>query len=250
MKLFLILLITFFSFNSYSQEFLTCSHPEEHKKKFKDNVAQSFWTLDIDNKVLKINGIILRDTGEKIEFGDGKYEIYEKSDQFIKSFIIEPINGQNTRIEEHFNIDTYELYNTLFDETKLCESDNKKNYREVANFPKVLGPTKELEQAYIFYLIIKNLNKNYLYGSNTQIDDSKKLIKKIEIFYKKQITSDFDSIWDSAKDKYLRKHAGNVDSLSSSYSAMGQSFFDINMIGLTERAKEIGVSSSNTDKDF
>lgn len=244
MKIFLILLISIFTSNSYAQEFITCTHKDPNDSAFK-----SIWLLDIDSKVFTMKSVFLKaNKEEEIEIRNASYLIFENTDQFIKSFINHPEVG---RVEYHLNLKNYELYNKHTGITSFCESNNKKDLKEVEeNLTQDLIPIRELEEAYIFYLIIKNLNKNNLYGSDSQIDDTKKLIKKIENFYKKQISSDFDIIWDNAKEGYLRKHAGNVDSLSSSYSVMGKNFFDINMIGLIERAKEIGFSSSNTDKDF
>jgi len=106
----------------------------------------------------------------------------------------------------------------------------------------------KLVEGYVNYLIIKNLNDQY--GSNNDLNESKKLIKLIEDHYKDLVETDIDLLWQKAKTEYTRGYASNVETLSSFYSSQGLNLFNLIRMSLQTQANEIGISSSNTDKDF
>ena len=106
----------------------------------------------------------------------------------------------------------------------------------------------KLVEGYVNYLIIKNLNDQY--GSNNDLNESKKLIKLIEDHYKDLVETDIDLLWQKAKTEYNREYASNVETLASFYSSQGLNLFKLIRMSLQTQANETGISSSTTDKDF
>ena len=106
----------------------------------------------------------------------------------------------------------------------------------------------KLVEAYVNYLIIKNLNDQY--GSNADLNESKKLIKSIEDYYRDLVDTNVDKLWEKAKIEFKNNYASNVETLASFYSIQGLNLFKLIRLSLQNQANDIGISSSNTDKDF
>ena len=107
---------------------------------------------------------------------------------------------------------------------------------------------KKLISAYVSYLNIKNLNDRY--GSYSDLSDSKRIVSLIENYYKDFVEININKLWDKAVVEYEKNNAENIDTLSSFYSAQGLNFYKLMKLNLQNKATEIGVSSSDTKKDF
>ena len=157
------------------------------------------------------------------------------------------------------DVPEYIPYHVLFEkaekEKKAKEGrERKKKETKEAEIKEVRElkskPEYKLKEAYVDYLVIKNINKNSFYGRSSQMNNAKKLIKMLEKHYKKQIQNNFDSLWNKAEKQYLQKFSKNINSLASRYSKQGQGIFDLYLLSLQNAADAAGVSTSNTNKDF
>ena len=112
--------------------------------------------------------------------------------------------------------------------------------------------TDNLLKTYVHYMIIKNLyNGGNYYVSGSQMKQVKAITIATENYYKNSITSSTDNVWQRAINKYEREWAEYISTLNSySYNAKGAGFVDLIMLSIVNRASKIGVSNSNTVKDF
>ena len=78
----------------------------------------------------------------------------------------------------------------------------------------------------------------------------KKIIKLIEDHYRGLVDADLDELWEKAKLQYKYDYARNVEILASFYSTKGYNFFKLTRLNLQYKANDLGISSSDTDKDF
>jgi hypothetical protein len=111
-------------------------------------------------------------------------------------------------------------------------------------------PETKLLDAYVDYLMLKNLYESNYYGTSAQMKQIKKLIKSIESHYKNLINTSADNVWQRAKNNYNSSFAESISFFSSSFSTKGQALFTLTLNSLVYKASDIGVSPGNTDKDF
>ena len=125
------------------------------------------------------------------------------------------------------------------------ESEKEKIYNKL--------PTTKLLNTYIDYLIIKNIyegSSNY-YVSGSQLQQVKLITKATEDYYKNSIAST-DNVWKRAVSNYEREWAQYIGTLNSysSYNTQYAGFVDLKMMIIVNRASKLGISNSNTVKDF
>ena len=109
-------------------------------------------------------------------------------------------------------------------------------------------PENKLIDAYMDYMIIKNLSSQY--GGYGDLDESKKLIKLIENHYKDLVDTSVDALWKKATRKYMNEYSRVIETFSSFYSSQGDSYYKLSKMSLLGKANKIGVSTADTDKDF
>ena len=123
-------------------------------------------------------------------------------------------------------------------------------YEEEKKYNKL--PTTKLLNTYIDYLIIKNLYEggNY-YVSGSQMKQVKAITIATENYYKNSIPST-DSVWDSAVRDYEINWAEEINSLNSfsTFSTQVSGYVDLKIMVINNHASELGISNSNTTKDF
>ena len=105
-----------------------------------------------------------------------------------------------------------------------------------------------LIEAYVSYIIIKNLGSQY--GGYEDLNESKKLIKLIEDYYKDLVDTSIDKLWDRAITKYRNSYSSDIETLASFYSSQGLNYYKLTRWNLQNQANQIGVSTSDTNKDF
>ena len=193
--------------------------------------------------------------GKVWEAGCGNND--EKDEQYDKHYskIIKVSKGKISRNDVPEYIPYHVLFEKAEKEKKAKEGrERKKKETKEAEIKEVRElkskPEYKLKEAYVDYLVIKNINKNSFYGRSSQMNNAKKLIKMLEKHYKKQIQNNFDSLWNKAEKQYLQKFSKNINSLASRYSKQGQGIFDLYLLSLQNAADAAGVSTSNTNKDF
>tara|TARA_Y100001970_G_C14105617_1_gene787924 strand:+ start:152 stop:1129 length:978 start_codon:yes stop_codon:yes gene_type:complete len=131
-------------------------------------------------------------------------------------------------------------------EKKAKDLEQKNEYEK--NKQSELKSGVKLVEAYINYLIIKNLNDRY--GSESELDKSRKLIKSIEDFYAGIVEQKVDTLWNKAKTDYENNYASSINELASFFSSQGSDLFKLANLDLQNHADEVGISSSDTEKDF
>jgi len=113
-------------------------------------------------------------------------------------------------------------------------------------------PFSKLKVAYVDYMIIKNLyeGSNNYYVSGSQMKQVRAIAKATEDYYKNSIKS-IDNVWQSAVNNYESEWAQSINTInSSSFNTQYASFVDLQMLGIVSRASTLGISNSNTMKDF
>ena len=97
-------------------------------------------------------------------------------------------------------------------------------------------------------MIIKNLGSQY--GGYEDLNESKKLIKLIEDYYKDLVDTSVDTLWKKATRKYENDYSRDIETLASFYSSQGLNYYKLTRWNLQNQANEIGVSTADTNKDF
>ena len=113
--------------------------------------------------------------------------------------------------------------------------------------------TTNLLDTYIDYLIIKNIyeGSNNYYVSGSQMKQVREIAKATEDYYKNSIKST-DNVWQRAVKKYENEWGEYITTLNSfsSYNNQYSGFVDLKMLGIVNRSSKLGISNSNTVKDF
>ena len=117
---------------------------------------------------------------------------------------------------------------------------------------KVNISNQKLQESYVDYLIIKNIyDGSSYYVTNSQMKQAKAVTLAIQNYYKNSIQST-DSVWDSAVRNYEINWASEINSLNSfsAFNTQFSGFVDLRMMAINNRARKLGISPSNTVKDF
>ena len=110
---------------------------------------------------------------------------------------------------------------------------------------------QKLKESYVDYLIIKNIYEgSSYYVTNSQMNHVKEVTKAIQDYYENSIP--IDTVWDSAVSSYEMKWAGKINSMNSfsGFNSEFSGFVDLYIMGINSRANRLGISISNTVKDF
>ena len=113
-------------------------------------------------------------------------------------------------------------------------------------------PNSELLNSYVDYMVIKNIYEgSSYYVSYSQMKQVEAVTKSIESYYRNSVSST-DSIWNSAVSSYEMKYAGKINSMNSfsAFNSEFSGFVDLYIMGINSRANRLGISISNTVKDF
>ena len=113
-------------------------------------------------------------------------------------------------------------------------------------------PNSELLDSYVDYMVIKNIYEgSSYYVTNSQMKHVQAVTKAIESYYKNSVSST-DSIWNSAVNSYENRWAGKINSMNSfsGFNSEFSGFVDLYIMGINSRANRLGISNSNTVKDF
>ena len=128
------------------------------------------------------------------------------------------------------------------------EDANKEEVVEDSSITEPSGIELKLINAYVDYLILKNLNDRY--GSYSDMDDIKKLMRSIQQFYENILDTNIDNLWDKAVNEYEREYGENITTFASFYSTQGEGLYKLVLMGFNQQANEVGASSSDVEKDF
>ncbi len=72
----------------------------------------------------------------------------------------------------------------------------------------------------------------------------------IEDYYKDLVDTSVDKLWDRAITKYRNSYSSDIETLASFYSSQGLNYYKLTRWNLQNQANQIGVSISDTNKDF
>jgi len=135
------------------------------------------------------------------------------------------------------------------EERQRIAADKKAEENKKANTPNARMQT--LEESYIDYLIIRNIYEgSSYYVTNSQMNHVKAVTKAIQDYYENSIP--IDTVWDRAVRSYENRWAGKINSMNSFsvFNSEFSGFVDLYIMGINSRANRLGISISNTVKDF
>jgi len=135
------------------------------------------------------------------------------------------------------------------EERQRIAAAKKAEENKKANSPNARMQT--LEESYIDYLIIRNIYEgSSYYVTNSQMNHVKAVTKAIQDYYENSIP--IETVWNRAVNSYENRWAGKINSMNSfsGFNSEFSGFVDLYIMGINSRANRLGISISNTVKDF